>query len=96
MTGFCEYFKAISPYFWFNGPIDADNRLNFWTKVLGTVPQYAYFSVISRFPLKMVHPLRKFVEVLPPPTQYKVETRKNFWIHAPNIVFGVRGGVGPV
>ena len=31
--------------------------------------------------------------VLPPPTLYKVETRKNFWIHASNIVCGVRAGV---
>ena len=48
-------------------------------KVLGTVLQYSYFSVISRFPLKTVHPFRKFLPVLPvlpPPTLYKVETRK--------------------
>ena len=31
-----------------------------------------------------------------PPTLYKDETRKKFWIHASNIVCGVRGGVGPV
>ena len=31
--------------------------------------------------------------VLPPPTIYKVETRKKFWIHASNIVCGVRAGV---
>ena len=47
-----------------------------WTKVLGTVLQYSYFSVISRFPLKTVHPFRNFLAVLPPPTLYKVETRK--------------------
>ena len=47
--------------------------------VLGTVLQYSYLSVISRFPLKTVHPFRKFLPVLPvlpPPTLYKVETRK--------------------
>ena len=68
-------------------------------KVLGTVLQYSYFSVISRFPLKTVHPFRKFLPVLPvlpPPTLYKVETRKKFWRHASNIVCGVRGGVGLV
>ena len=54
------------------------------TKVLGTVLQYSYFSVISRFPLKTVHPFWKFLEVLPPPTLYKVETRKKFWIDASN------------
>ena len=31
-----------------------------------------------------------------PPTLYKVEIQKKFWIHASNIVCGVRGGVGPV
>ena len=29
----------------------------------------------------------------PSPALYKVETRKKFWIHASNIVCGVRGGV---
>ena len=37
------------------------------TNVLGTVLQYSYFSVISQFPLKIVHPLRNFLAVLPPP-----------------------------
>ena len=50
--------------------------LQSWTKVLGTVLQYSYFSVISRFPLKTVHPFRNFLAVLPPPTLYKVETQK--------------------
>ena len=67
-----------------------------WTKVLGTVLQYPCFSVISRFPLKTVHPFRKFLAVLPPPTLYKIETRRKFWIHVSNIVCGVRGGVVPV
>ena len=47
-----------------------------WTKVLGIVLQYSYFSVISRFLLKTVQHFRNFVAVLPPPTRYKVETRK--------------------
>ena len=42
-----------------------------WTKVLGTVLQYLYFSVCSiyifRFPLKTVHPFQNFLAVLPPP-----------------------------
>ena len=71
-------------------------NLQSWTKVLGTVLQYLYFSVVSRFPLKTVHPFRNSLAVLPPTTLYKVETRKKFWIHAFNIVCGVRGGVGPV
>ena len=48
-----------------------------WTNVLGTVLQYSYFSIISRFPLKIVHPFRKFLAVLPSPTLYQVKTRKN-------------------
>ena len=48
--------------------------LQSWTKVLGTVLQY--FSVIPRFPLKTVQRFRNFLAVLPPPTRYKVETRK--------------------
>ena len=40
-----------------------------------------------------MQPFRKFLAVLPSPTLYKVETRKKFWIHASNIVCGVRGGV---
>ena len=60
-------------------------------KVLGTVLQYSYFSVISRF-----SHFRNFLVVLPPPTLYKVETRKKFWIYASNIVCGVRVGIGSV
>ena len=71
-------------------------NLQSWTKVLGTVRQYSYFSVISRSPLKTVHPFRNSLAVLPPPTLYKVESRKKFWMHASNIVCGVRGGAGPV
>ena len=65
--------------------------LQSWTKVIGTVLQYSYASVNSRFPLKIVHPFRNFLAVLPPLTSYKVETREKFWIHASNIVCGVRG-----
>ena len=42
---------------------------------------------------KTVHHFRNVFAVLPPPTLYKVETRKKFWIHASNIVCGVRAGV---
>ena len=55
------------------------------------------FFCHSRFPHKTVcHPFHNYLAVLPPPTLYKVETQKKFWIHASNIVCGVRGGVGPV
>ena len=66
-----------------------NDELQSWTKVLGTVLQYSYFFVISRFPLKTVHHFRNFLAVLSPSTLYKVETRKKFWIHASNIVCGV-------
>ena len=66
-----------------NSPI---SELQSWTKTLGTILQYSYFSVISRFPLKTVHPFRNFLAVLPSPTLYKVETQKKFWIHQSRIV----------
>ena len=72
--------------------LPAQGKLQSWTKVLGTILQYSYYSVISGLPLKTVHPFRDFLAVLPPPTLYKVETRKKFWINACNIVCGVRGG----
>ena len=68
--------------------------LQSWTKVLGTVLQY--FSVIPRFPLKTVQRFRNFLAVLPSPPYTKLKLGKKVWIHASNIVCGVRGGVGPV
>ena len=38
-----------------------------------TVLQYSYFSVISRFRLKTVHPFRNFLAVFLSPILYKVE-----------------------
>ena len=52
------------------------------------------FFCHSRFPLKTGHPFCNFLVVRPPPTLYKVETRKKFSIHVSNVVCGVRGGVG--
>ena len=40
--------------------------------------------------------LPSILVVLAPPTLYKVETRKKLWIHASNILCGVRGRFGPV
>ena len=54
------------------------------------------FFCHSGFPHKTAHPFRNFPAVFPPPTLYKVKTRGKFWIHASNIVCGVRGEVGPV
>ena len=56
--------------------MNGKKELQSWTKVRGTVLQYSYFSVISRFPLKTVHPFRHFLAVLPPRTLSKVETWK--------------------
>ena len=53
---------------------------------------FCYFSV----PSLNSSAFSKFCCSSPSPTLYKVETRKKFWIHASNIVCGVRGGVGPV
>ena len=60
-------------------------NLQSWTKVLGTVLQYSYFS---RFPLKTVHLFRNFLAVLPPPTLYKVETRKTSGNTRPTVFVG--------
>ena len=72
----------------------ARHRINPGRKSLGQYCNIHIFSVISRFPLNTVHPFRNFLEVLPPRTLYKVETRKK--LHASNIVCGVRGVVGPM
>ena len=72
LMGMLAHFRNL----WTSG---LDN-LQSWTKVLGTVLRDSYFSVICRFPLKTVHPFRNFLALLPPPTLYKVETRKKFWI----------------
>ena len=57
--------------------MNGKKELQSCTKVRGTVLQYLYFSVISRFPLKTVDPFRHFLAVLPPATLFKVETRKS-------------------
>ena len=62
-------------------------------KSLGQSLQYSYVSVISRFPLKTVHPFRKFLAVLPPLTLYKVETRKKILdIRVQHCLWGGGGG----
>ena len=70
------------------GPWTTPVDLQSWTKVLGTVLQYSYISVISRFPLKTVQPFRNFLAVLPPPTLYKVKTRKNSGYTRPTLFVG--------
>ena len=57
--------------------MNGKKELQSCTKVRGTVLQYLYFSVMSRFPLKTVDPFRHFLAVLPPATLFKVETRKS-------------------
>ena len=63
-------------------------QLQSWTKVLGTVLQYSYFSVISRFPLKTVHPFRNFLVVLPPPHYKKLKLGKNSGYTRPTLFAG--------
>ena len=53
-------------------------------------------TAIFTFFCHFSHPFRNFLAVFSPPTLHKVETRKEFWIHASKIVCGVRGRVGPV
>ena len=59
---------------WYQG--NSETKLQSWTRVLGTVLQSSYFSVISRFPLKTVHPFQNFLAALPSPTLLKVEAWK--------------------
>ena len=63
-------------------------KLRSWTKVLGTVLQYSYFSVISRFPLKTVHPFRNSLAVLPPPPYTKLKLGKNSGYTRPTLFVG--------
>ena len=51
-------------------------KLQSWTKVLGTVVQYSFVSLISRFPHKTVHPFRNFLAVLPLPPYTKLKLEK--------------------
>ena len=65
------------------------------TKVPRTVMQYSYISAFfchSGLTYKTVHPFRNFLSVLSPPPHliYNVESRRKFWIHASNIVCGVK------
>ena len=55
--------------------------LQSWTKVLVMVMQYSYFSVISGFAHKKGHSFSKFSRSSPPPTLYKVETWREFFLN---------------
>ena len=70
--------------------------LQSWTKVLGRAMQYSFFFVILGSLIKQCILFEINFSCSSPPTLYKVEIQKKFWIHASNIVCGVRGGVGPV
>ena len=63
-------------------------NLQSWTKVLGTVLQYSYFSVISRFPLKTVHPFRIFLQFSLPPPYTKLKLGKNSGYTRPTLFVG--------
>ena len=64
--------------------------LQSWTKVLVTVMQYSYFSVILGSFIKQCILFEIFLQFSLPPTLYKVETRKTFWIYASNCLWGKR------
>ena len=55
---------------------------------LGQYCNIHIFSVISLFPLRTAHSFRNFLPVLPPPTLYKVETRKNSGYTRPTLFVG--------
>ena len=61
-TQYGEYKTPITKLF-----LRGSGDLQSWTKVLGTVGEYSYLSVIFRLPLKTVRPFRNFLAVLPPP-----------------------------
>ena len=83
----------IQPYC-FSLPAPARNSLlQSWTEDLGAVLKYSYFSVISRCHLKTVQRFRNFLAVLPPPTLYKVKTRKKFRISRPTLFVRWREGL---
>ena len=66
----------------------SNNNLQSRTKVLGTVLQYAYFSVFSRFSLKTVHHFRNFLALLPPPPYTKLKLEKNSGYTRPTLFVG--------
>ena len=70
--------------------------ISFFTTIVDKSPCNRNAVFISGFPHKKVHPFRNFLEVLPSPTIYRIETRKKFGIHASNFVCGVREEVAPV
>ena len=71
-------------------------QLQSWTKVLGTVLQYSYFSVILGSLIKQCILFEIFLQFSLPPPYAKLKLGKKFWMHASNIVCGVRGAFGPV
>ena len=66
----------------------SNNNQQSRTKVLGTVLQYAYFSVFSRFPLKTEHHFRNFLALLPPPPYTKLKLEKNSGYTRPTLFVG--------
>ena len=88
--------KVIRPY-GFSLPAPARiSLLQSWTKVLGTVLKYSYFLLFLGSILKQGSVFEMFLQFSLPPPYTKLKLGKKFWIHASNIVCGVRRGVGPV
>ena len=70
-------------------------KLQSWTKVLGTVLQYSYFSSTSKFPFKRCIFFENFLQFSLPPPFRKLKLEKNSGYKCPTVC-GVRGGVGSV
>ena len=88
--------KVIRPYC-FSLPAPARiSLLQSWTKVLGTILQYSYFLLFLGSLLKQCSVFEIFFQFSLPPPYTQLKLGKKIWIHASNIVCGVRGGVGPV
>ena len=84
-------FRRIS----FNFTSNTASYLQSWTRVLGTVLQYSYFPVISRFPLKTTHPFRNFLAVLSlsPRPYTKLKLGKNSGYTCPTFLWGEGRGL---
>ena len=71
---------------------DSDNP---GQKSLGLYCNMHISLLFLRSLLKQCISFEIFLHFSLPPPLYKVETRKKFWIHASNIVCGMRRGVAP-
>ena len=76
------------------GPWTTPVDLQSWTKVLGTVLQYSYFSVISRSLLKQCILFKIFLQFCLPPPYTKLKLWKNSGYTHPTLFEGWGEGLG--